>query len=310
LDQHIIGTRELHSILKDPTRRQIIDLLSQKKEISYVELLNLLEINNTGKLNYHLKILGDLIRKSESGKYQLTEKGELAVSVMRKFSADLGFSSRSQFRWLGGISLIFSVPIIVISLGLGLSSQESAASFALGVIGATLVVLGIATYTQHRGLSVNGLSNLRQVLTISTSNFLLVVLPALALFLSRPLFLPPATLVYLYVLPGLTSWILLTVRFGIFSLKAQLKSTIPSVAILLSLAFLTTVWGTPLKGGSGSMFGIPIPDWLLSYFTFGSVSIPASAFIALIPACLLGLVLPELAYRVLADIERNTKLKR
>jgi hypothetical protein len=46
--------------------------------------MNSVGITNTGKLNYHLKILGDLIKKDESGKYSLSEKGQLAVQVLQK----------------------------------------------------------------------------------------------------------------------------------------------------------------------------------------------------------------------------------
>jgi len=46
--------------------------------------MNIVGITNTGKLNYHLKILGDLIKKDESGKYSLSEKGQSAVQVLQK----------------------------------------------------------------------------------------------------------------------------------------------------------------------------------------------------------------------------------
>lgn len=47
--------------------------------------MNLLEVENTGKFNYHLKILGDLIEKNGDGRYMLTEKGELASRLLHKF---------------------------------------------------------------------------------------------------------------------------------------------------------------------------------------------------------------------------------
>lgn len=76
----------LHGILKDKTRAKILELLEQRGLLSYVELQNLLEIPHTGKLNYHLKILGDLISKDEqSGQYGLSEKGKVAVTLLGKF---------------------------------------------------------------------------------------------------------------------------------------------------------------------------------------------------------------------------------
>ncbi len=70
--------------MKDPTRRRILDLLAEKGTLSYVEILNALEIEHTGKLNYHLKLLGDLIGKDEAGRYILTEKGRLGTQILLK----------------------------------------------------------------------------------------------------------------------------------------------------------------------------------------------------------------------------------
>jgi len=75
----------LHKILKDPTRRNIVLHLTSKDSLAYMELMNLLEITNTGRFNYHLKILGDLIQKGEDGKYRLTDKGRLASQLLQKF---------------------------------------------------------------------------------------------------------------------------------------------------------------------------------------------------------------------------------
>jgi len=75
----------LHKILKDPTRRDIVLHLSRRGQLAYMELMNLLEITNTGKFNYHLKILGNLIEKGEDGKYRLTERGQLASQLLQKF---------------------------------------------------------------------------------------------------------------------------------------------------------------------------------------------------------------------------------
>jgi hypothetical protein len=75
----------LSEVLKNPTRRKIILYLSDKGSISYVDLMNSVGITNTGKFNYHLKILGDLLEKDQNGKYSLSEKGRLAVQFLQKF---------------------------------------------------------------------------------------------------------------------------------------------------------------------------------------------------------------------------------
>jgi hypothetical protein len=48
--------------------------------------MNMLGIANTGKLNYHLKTLGELVSKREDGQYVLTEKGKLSVLLLQEFS--------------------------------------------------------------------------------------------------------------------------------------------------------------------------------------------------------------------------------
>jgi len=75
----------LQNVLKHPIRQRIVLFLLEKKELAYMDLMNLVEITNTGKLNYHLKILGDLIEKNEDGKYHLTEKGQLASEFLLRF---------------------------------------------------------------------------------------------------------------------------------------------------------------------------------------------------------------------------------
>ncbi|MCL5067038.1 MAG: helix-turn-helix domain-containing protein [Thaumarchaeota archaeon] len=51
----------LHKLLSDTTRRSILELLAQKEEgLIYTEIMTVLRITNTGRLNYHLKALGIL----------------------------------------------------------------------------------------------------------------------------------------------------------------------------------------------------------------------------------------------------------
>lgn len=77
----------LHKILKDETRQKIILLLNEKGSLSYTDLMDTLEVVSTGLLNYHLKVLSDLLAKNEDGKYVLTEKGKLASKLLLEFPA-------------------------------------------------------------------------------------------------------------------------------------------------------------------------------------------------------------------------------
>jgi hypothetical protein len=44
--------------------------------------------SSTGQLNYHLKVLGDLLTKNKAGQYLLTEKGKLASKLLLEFPED------------------------------------------------------------------------------------------------------------------------------------------------------------------------------------------------------------------------------
>ena len=75
----------LHKILSDTTRRSILELLAEKESLTYTDMMTLLQITNTGRLNYHLKILGSLTSKDEGGRYRLSEQGRQAADLLRTF---------------------------------------------------------------------------------------------------------------------------------------------------------------------------------------------------------------------------------
>jgi DNA-binding transcriptional ArsR family regulator len=79
------GLASLYKILKDETRKRVIILLHEKESLSYTDLTKALGITSTGKMNYHLKILDDLLTKTEDGKYTLTETGKLAARLLQEF---------------------------------------------------------------------------------------------------------------------------------------------------------------------------------------------------------------------------------
>lgn len=110
---------QLHNVLRDQTRARILDLLNQRGPLAYVELQTLLGIAHTGKLNYHLKILGDLIVKDEqAGKYGLTEKGKLALILMGKFQtvAAQADGKRKRQTWMNRAAITVAGIAIAISL--------------------------------------------------------------------------------------------------------------------------------------------------------------------------------------------------
>lgn len=118
----------LYKTLSDPTRRDILDLLYSKGSASYTEILSALSIANTGKLNYHLKMLGNLIDKDDQGRYRLTERGTQAVNLLKGFAQP---GAEGQGGANSGIGV--------------LQTQRSTAATVAGVllivVGAALIVL-------------------------------------------------------------------------------------------------------------------------------------------------------------------------
>lgn len=99
------GLVSLHKILKDETRRRIVLLLNEKGNLCYTDLMNSLDVS-TGLLNYHLKVLDDLLIKNEVGQYILTEKGKFASRLITEFpekNDPLQKKKRKQFWTIAAI---------------------------------------------------------------------------------------------------------------------------------------------------------------------------------------------------------------
>ena len=70
-------------------RRRVIKMIGfSEGGMMYSDILHELAIN-TGKLNYHLKLLEGLIEKDEKRRYQLTKIGEKAYSILDNITRDL-----------------------------------------------------------------------------------------------------------------------------------------------------------------------------------------------------------------------------
>jgi len=94
----------LFKVLKDSTRRRIVLLLKEEQHLTYVELMARSRMSNTGRFNYHLKVLADFLGKDEDGRYCLTEKGWHVAQLLSNGSAwNSDGKNRANFR---GIILI------------------------------------------------------------------------------------------------------------------------------------------------------------------------------------------------------------
>lgn len=73
--------------IQHPSRRQILNRLKESDSaITYTELLPYCEYS-TGKLNYHIRALSDIILKTESG-YLLSVKGQSIVTWLNKLVSE------------------------------------------------------------------------------------------------------------------------------------------------------------------------------------------------------------------------------
>ena len=108
----------LHKILSDPTRRSILELLAEKEELSYMEIMVFLRITNTGRLNYHLKALSALVSKDEQGRYSLTEKGKLAANMLKTFPE----RAPVERKRLSALKIVAAVLLILLGVALILSA--------------------------------------------------------------------------------------------------------------------------------------------------------------------------------------------
>lgn len=90
-----------------------MELLAQREEgLAYTEIMTILRITNTGRLNYHLKAIANLVTKDEQGKYHLTEQGGLAANLLKTFPERIPISERKPS------ALKITVAIVLILVGI------------------------------------------------------------------------------------------------------------------------------------------------------------------------------------------------
>lgn len=175
-----VNLESLHKILKHPIRRKIVLELDEKRELAYIDLMNLLEVENTGKLNYHLKILGDLIEKNGNGKYHLTEKGDLASQLLHKFPEKtfkpLPLHGGDAIL-IGSIGFVlaltnpgfWALPILgVVPVGIGMG--------LLGLVYALMVPSGTMWYLTTRRTKSNDLYDLFKPPLVTSALFVIFVI--------------------------------------------------------------------------------------------------------------------------------------
>ena len=114
----------INKILANSTRREILEIINQRGETTYADIRQTLGQMNTGRLNYHLRMIGNLISKeAATGKYMLTNVGAavLAMKVVPDLSpshnnnAEHGHQGKNERRLDALMSAGVIVPIVILS---------------------------------------------------------------------------------------------------------------------------------------------------------------------------------------------------
>ena len=123
-------------------------MLNDERGLTYTELMEALGFPATGSLNYHLKILGDLIVKNDSGQYLLSEKGRLAARLLDEFPNGQPSGKPKWWRsfW---IQTAIAIPIMVaLALVTFLTGHSSTQGLYQGLV-SIIYIIGFAYMIQH-----------------------------------------------------------------------------------------------------------------------------------------------------------------
>lgn len=128
-----------YALLKDPTRRKIIEILGERGRIGFKELRQILGVG-VGTVYYHLDMLSDFVVQDKSRKYMLNDRGHLLYRSMKEGSLPPTLHVKSAFsskigRW------IFLAPIFVKTMRPEKFLPISIAIYILGGVGCALADL-------------------------------------------------------------------------------------------------------------------------------------------------------------------------
>ena len=112
----------IFSSLKHPIRRRILRMLSERP-MSFSEMLEALGVSSSF-LTYHLENLGELVGKTDDGRYRLSSFGEAAMSTMAKVE-DIPTTASQQSprtkpkRVVGSITMALGIICILLIASMG-----------------------------------------------------------------------------------------------------------------------------------------------------------------------------------------------
>jgi predicted transcriptional regulator len=106
---------DVHRVLRDSSRRKIIVTLGNSEGISYSDLLNALNTQDRGRINYHLKTLEAFISKKDNG-YSLNDKGKTALKQLQDFSYKERHQLATTVKYGRDVAVIGWVIILFLSI--------------------------------------------------------------------------------------------------------------------------------------------------------------------------------------------------
>lgn len=130
------------SVISHPIRRDILNLLSEKGECTFTDLLNALQVD-TGKLSFHLRSLQVFLEQTKGGKYRLSRTGENAVRVIRdveSWAEVADVKRKGEQLLLAPFEVRVSAFLIDFALMLGITALFAVPELLLGIESLNLAV--------------------------------------------------------------------------------------------------------------------------------------------------------------------------
>ncbi len=93
-----------YTLLRDPARRKIIEILGTQEKIGFKELREVLGLG-VGTVYYHLDMLSDFVTQDKQRKYRLNDRGQMLYRVLREGNVPATLEISEAFshhfgRWL------------------------------------------------------------------------------------------------------------------------------------------------------------------------------------------------------------------
>jgi DNA-binding transcriptional ArsR family regulator len=137
-----------YTLVRDPTRRKIIEILGSQDKIGFKELRETLGLG-IGTVYYHLDMLSDFLAQDKQRKYRLNERGQMLYKVLKEgnIPATLGIGEAFSHRvgkWL------FLSPVFAKTANLLMALPVSIIILLSGAFGSAYVKLDPALFFYFR----------------------------------------------------------------------------------------------------------------------------------------------------------------